>query len=297
MKLVPLNVKKWISKQLHRVGFMTATVIGAVSFLGGIGGMLFYQEYGGPGEAKEKIVMQEKVDHLLKTYKMSESMHLLVQAEGKGQDVALVLPKAQEKDKTLRAAFEAEAQATAIALAHERHLSPKDEFELYKKLGVIDPLPDYFKKTRMDNDNTQFCFLSYAQHRVMNRPGFTPTIETAREIVSHIPDNVVLPTMACVFLPSLLTAGMIFGYSAGRKRLDTSIRVEEKAIEQAQLAAEKAEKKALRAQRIAAAARAKAEEAERQRLANLPVAVATALENDISVRQIKLAPREQRPGI
>lgn len=290
MQLLPLRFKKAISKQLHRLGFVTALFLGFGSFLGGTIGMLVYQQHGGPDEAKEKTVMQEKVDHLLKTYRLSESMHVLVQGQSEGKNYALVLPEAKEKDKVLRADFEAEAQATGIALAHARQLSPKDQQALYQKLGEIQPLPDYFVKAPPRDDISPFLALSINQHRIMHRPDFKPTLATAREIVTATGEGGwTIP--AFMFGPALLSLAGIFGYWGARRTLDKSIDKEETAIYEAETAAA-ASQRAAEAQRQAdEAAKLAAEAAERERLENMPVAVAAPLDRDISVRQIKLAPK------
>ena len=287
MKLLPLHVKRKISSRMHLPGFLTAMLLSVGAFIGGLGGLFVYQEHGGPHKGQEKAVMQEKITHLLTTYKTSESMHLLVTGQAKGQDFALVLPKAQEKDKSLRAVFETEAQATGIALAHSRELSPNDRYLLHKQLTVISPLPDYFKNANADD--ATFLLYSFRQSRVMNRPGFTPTVETAREIVSG-PDRGGLVTVGFIFSPLLLTLGGMFGYCALRKRLDKSIQNEDIALS---LAKEVAEREEI-ARKEMEAERAAAEAAERERIAKLPVT--TVLENDISVRQIKLAARQPQAG-
>ena len=292
MKLVPLSVKKKINRFMQWFDVCSAMVLGCVALFGGIGGMLFYGVHGGPQEAQEKTVLQEKVTHLLKTYNVSQSMHTIVMEakDGSGIAVAIDPPRAREQDKRLKDAFNTEAQQTGIALAHARQLSPHDRYDLYKQLDPIQPLPDFFKKAP-DKDADVFLTFSFAQSRVMNRPGFKPTVETAREIISHTSNNSALPILGSILGPVLLSVAGMFGFCAARRRLDASIDKEEDAIRQAERKAQEAARNAEAAHQQAEADRLRAEAAEQERIAKLPVAVATALEHDISVRQIKLAPK------
>jgi hypothetical protein len=287
MKLLPLSVKKKLSKVMKWFEFGTAITVICGSFLAGVGGMIAYQNI---GDKNEKTVLQQKVDHLLTSHRVSRSMHTIVEGTEKGGDFALNLPKAREKEAALTAAFNAEAEATGVALVHARGISPAQRSELYKQLGEIKPQPDYFKNGTNGADD--FILFSFAQSRVMNRPGFTPTIETAREITAY-PDLSGLVVAGSMFGPLLLSIGGIFSFCSARRRLDDSIHSEESAIRGAEDAARRLEREKAQKEEAEAVARKAVEAAEAERLAKLPPSV--ELDRDISVRQIRLTGKGQIP--
>ena len=278
MKRIPLSYKKKLSRCMNWFGLNSAMTLGVVTFFSGGAGLMVYERHAGPGEAREKAVLQEKVTHLLMDYKVSQNMNLLLQTTG-GPDTGVIVDyqRAAARDKSLRDAFEAEAKDTGIALAHARQISAHDRYDLYEQLDKIQPTPDYFRKPGL-------LTFSHAQSQVMDRPGFAPSLETAREIVTHADHRGAL-TLGCLLGPFLLGLAGMFGFHAGRKRLDQSIEGDE-------AEARNAETKMLAAE----AERKAAEAAEAERVTNLPAAVATATERDIRVRQIKLASRSAEPG-
>ena len=158
MKLLPLSVKKKLSKFMNWFGGGTATFLIVGSFLGGIGGMLGYESW---GDEKERVVLQEKVDHLLTSYKNSQSVHTVVEMAAAGTDLAIDVSKAREREAALTAAFNAEAEQTGIALAHARKISPHQRNKLYKQLGEIKPRPDYFREGKTEDEG--FVLFSFAQ--------------------------------------------------------------------------------------------------------------------------------------
>ena len=275
MTLLPL--KKKLSRFMQWFGLGSAVAVGAAAFCAGPAGLTVYERHGGPDEAREKAALQEKVTRLVADYKISQNMHMLMQTAG-GPDVGVVVDfqRAAARDKSLKDAFEAEAENTGIALAHARQISSNDRDGLYGQLEGIQPKPDYLR-------TPSSLTFRHAQSQVMDRPGFTPSLETAREIVSHADHRMSL-ALGCLFGPFLISLAGIFGFYAVGKRLDLSVKNDaqaEKDAEAARLAAE--------AERVAG------ESAERERVAQLPVAVATALEKDISVRQIRLAAKDRTP--
>jgi hypothetical protein len=276
MKLLPLSAKKKLSRFMHWFDFFSILFVTVGGLFGGLASVLTYDAVG--GDKQQKAALQEKVDHLLQSYKMSQSMHTVVVASEKGAKLGLDLPVSRAGDKSLNDAFNAEAQSVGIALAHARGLSPNQRYELYKPLQAIQPLPDYFRKMGKDADFTLF---SWQQSEVMNRPGFTPTLESAREIAGKA-DYGGLVAVGAILGPPLLGGCGIFAFCAMRRRLDKSIERDEDDLTKEKEAVEKAE-----AQRQAEeAARKAVEAAEAERIAKLPPSV--SLERDIAVKQIKI---------
>ena len=119
----------------------------------------------------------------------------------------------------------------------------------------------------------------------MDRPGFKPTVETAREIVNY-PGYAGVVFVTCFAGPLLLSIGGVFGFCSVRRRLDDSIYDEEQAISRAKDEAARKEKEDAKKAEAEVIARKVAEAAEADRLAKLPPSV--ELDRDISVRQIRL---------
>jgi hypothetical protein len=119
-----------------------------------------------------------------------------------------------------------------------------------------------------------FLLFNTMQSRTMDRPGFTPTVETAGTIVKHS-DYPTAIAMGSVFGPPILAIAGLFGFCALRKRLDRSIVEDETEIVQQEEETKKAE-----------AVRLAVEVAEKERLDKLPPSV--SIDRDIKVRQIKL---------
>ena len=276
MTLLPLNFKKKLSRFMNWFDFGSAVMVGLLAFFSGPGGMLAYENQAGPDEAKEKAALQEKVTRLVNDYKVSQNLHMLVQAAG-GPDVGVVvdLQRATARDKTLKDTFEEEERATGIALAHARQLTAGDRLDLYNQLDDIHPTPDYFRGPSKSTEG--YLTFRRAQSQVMDRPDFAPTVETARDIVSRS-ESYGGPMLGCIFGPFLLSLGGMFGFCAARRGLCKSIGKDEKKAKEAETLRQAAE----------AESRA-ADAAEQERVSKLPTAVATATERDIRVRQIKLA--------
>ncbi len=289
MELVSLNLKKNISRRMNWFGELSALLVIVGGFWAGMGGLLRveYKGAGGTGEKQEDTALQQKVTHLLQTYDTKKSLDTIIALADKGTDMGLDIARAHERQKGLNAAFNAEAQVTGIALADARLLSPDERYKLYQRLDVISPHPDYFRSTK-SGDNDAFILFNHSQSKVMDRPGFKPSVEAARRIVDYN-GHPTLFVMGFFFGSPLLALGGVFAFSKARNRFNQSIYDEERAIRDA----EEKERQAREAKDKEAAARAEAEARqlaeEQERLAKLPPS--TTLDRDIQVRQIKLAPK------
>jgi hypothetical protein len=279
MKLVPLKAKKAISSLTHRLGIGTAIVLTAGSFLGGLGNMLYQRENGtgGPAEKTEETALQQKVDHLLRTYKATQDVDALAEMVGQPGTGSGVDPaRAAAMKKSFDAAFNTEAQALGIALATARTPSPDERCHLYRQLNVIKPLPDYLSPAAQESC-ASFMLFDHSQSRVMDRTGFKPTLDAARDIVNY--DGYPLTLIfAGIFGPMALSIAGVFAFGAAQRRLDGSI-----ASDEAEARRKQEEARSAEAERLANAARRQAEDKARPQ--------STALEHDIKVKQIKLAPK------
>lgn len=285
MQLLSLAMKQKLSRCLNKFRSGTLVLLLGGSYLVGLGGIFVVPNLSGSGASKQAAALQQKVDHLLSSYRMSQSMDMVVKAGAPDKSFGLDLPTARQKDSSLKQAFETEAQATGIALAHARGLSAEQRYKLYHALDEIKPKPDYFPAH--GESDADFMLFNPKQAHVMNRPHFQQTLASAREIAT-IPGNGTGLVLGVIFGPMVLTGIGAFGFCAARRRLDRSIENEEKMIAQAEEDRRQAE--ALR--QAEEAARIAAEEAERKRIAALPPS--TRLERDIRVKQLKLAPQKGR---
>ena len=275
MKLLPLNTKKNIHRFMSRFRGGTAALLIVGATFAGIGGLIGWEitGAGGPGRDKEKTSLQEKVDRLLETNRTMRSFNAVTNVLAAGRDFALDPVKVQAKQAELKAAFNAEEEATGIALAHAQTLSPHERTNLYTQLSSLKPLPDYLRAPGEDED---FMTLEPLRKQVMSRPGFTPTLATAREIIAGPRYGGKLLLTGLLGAP-IFAIISVFGFAATRKRLGKSIHKDEVELKRAEEAARQA---------------AEAQQAQQAQQAALSPNVTTVLDRDIRVRQIKLAGRE-----
>jgi len=273
MKLLPLDAKQKIYRRMNWFQEGSAVLLLAGSLFSGVTGMFIWERIGSGGDRhdKEKITLQEKVDHLLETNSTMRSFNAVTTVLASGRDFAIDPAKVKVKQDSLKAAFNAEEEAVGVALAHAQYLSPHERTVLYWKVRPIASLPSYLQEPNQDED---FIVRNHVRKKLESEPGFTPTIESAKEITSAKAYGGWILLSAILGSP-ILGIASVFGFHATRKRLGRSIAKDE---------ALKMEQE--RDAREAADARKVAEAVEAERVAKLPPSV--SLDRDIAVKQIRI---------
>jgi hypothetical protein len=178
-------------------------------------------------EASERqAITQElaKIPHLHKyalSYRQQADGANAIPAElvPPGMDVQALSKQADRLD----AAFQAQARQTAVDIMHARQVPVEELAEMGKKLRAeLDKQPDYLIGNSTDD-------MRKCQNGIMSKPGFTPTIESARQIaacVSAADDfNAKGTALLFVGVPVLFTFA-----NAARTGLEKSIRRDEEVI-------------------------------------------------------------------
>jgi hypothetical protein len=298
MKFVSLETKRKIHKYMRRLSGGTAFLVMLGSIAAGIGFNVYLQHKsaGGPAEVAEKAEVQGKVDHLIATYNEMQAVDLLAKSADGQQaigtnEAALKMGAAQLHQK-----FNAEAEATAIAIAHATKVSSSDLDDMTRLLKVVKPLPDYF--IGPSGGEADFETFHYAQAQVMNRPGFTPTLASAREIAAKAKGTAAEGLFLLILGPALLSAAGALAFEGARHRLGRSIETEEKENQERAEAARKLDeerrklaKERRKAARIAAVAEAAA------RPGKVAASMKSGLDRSIQVHKITLLPQQKAPPI
>lgn len=97
--------------------------------------------------------------------------------------------KMREQSEKLSSAFEAEVTAAAVDLMHVRHISISEQRDLGSALNASYGKHIPYVMSNESGSVQQVAFTRSCQTRIMSQPGFTPTAETAQQIMACTREN------------------------------------------------------------------------------------------------------------